>query len=548
MFSQEQNFTTLTEDAAWIPVTNVNYDDGFSYHQYALIVVTLLFLINTGRSLSAKAQSRIPSGPWGLPFIGSFPMLTAYPERTLGRWALKYGSLYSIKLGNQLFVIVSDPVVAKDLMVTNGSVFSDRKEMFVKSQTIFAGRGITATPYNDRWHRSRRKHRRIAATWLSQKAVDQYTNVLDFEATDMIKALYKDSNRGIMPINPQTYAGRCSLNNMTTITFGMRTDSIHHPLVKQALDLSREFMNTTGPMSNLVDFMPPIVQRLLPWTMKTRGKKLHKGLVDTYGGFIEAINANMKAGIEVDDCLAKTMLSIRDEEDLDHLDMSILASAFMIGGVETTASIMQWFTALIPAYPEIQRKAQMELDNVVGRDRLPTVEDEANLPYCHAIIKEVERCHNPFWLGTPHVSSEDFEYQGKLIPKGTVVVLNTWSMHHDPSRWEEPMNFNPDRYINDHHLSSFSANLADPNARDHWMFGAGRRICPGMLVAEREIWLVISRLLWAFSMEEIKGHPIDLNEYDGKSGRSPVPFVVRMKPRFAGIETVLEREGGKRMA
>ena len=77
------------------------------------------------------------------------------------------------------------------------------------------------------------------------------------------------------------------------------------------------------------------------------------------------------------------------------------------------------------------------------------------------------------------------------------------------------------------------------------MFGAGRRICPGMLVAEREIWLVISRLLWAFNMEEIEGCPIDLNEYDGKSGRSPVPFVVRMKPRFEGVGAVLEQGGEK---
>jgi hypothetical protein len=83
--------------------------------------------------------------------LGSFPFLTKYPERTLDRWAKKFGDLYSMWLGNQLFVIISDPQVAKDLMVTNGNVFSSRKEMYIKSQTVFAGRGITATPYNDRW-------------------------------------------------------------------------------------------------------------------------------------------------------------------------------------------------------------------------------------------------------------------------------------------------------------------------------------------------------------------------------------------------------------
>lgn len=110
--------------------------------------------------------------------------------------------------------------------------------------------------------------------------------------------------------------------------------------------------------------------------------------------------------------------------------------------VTQTASIMQWFSALIPAYPEIQKKAQAELDRVVGRTRLPDVEDEANLPYCRAIIKEVARCHNPFWLGTPHYTSEGFQYEHHFIPKGTVLLLNTWTMHHDPKRYPDPMKFN----------------------------------------------------------------------------------------------------------
>ena len=83
--------------------------------------------------------------------IGCFAFLTKYPELTLDYWAKKYGSLYSLWLGNQLFVIVTDPNIVKDLMVTNGGVFSSRKEMFLKSQTIFAGRGVTATPYDNRW-------------------------------------------------------------------------------------------------------------------------------------------------------------------------------------------------------------------------------------------------------------------------------------------------------------------------------------------------------------------------------------------------------------
>ncbi|KAE8316489.1 cytochrome P450 [Aspergillus transmontanensis] len=433
-----------------------------------------------------KYGHSIPHGPVGLPILGSFYSLTRYRELTLDYWAKKFGKLYSIWLGYQLFVIVSDAEVAKDLLVTNGNVFSSRKEMFIRSQTVFAGRGITATPYNDRW-----EHRRIATTWLSHRAVDFYSSTLDRESSSLIKALFDESQGGLVPVNPQPHAGRCSFNNMTTITFGFRTDSIKHPLVGQALKLSREPMNYTGPMSNLVDFVPLL--QYLPTPMHRRGKKLHESLVETYGKKV------------VVDCLAKTMIEVRDKEDLDDLDMAILASAFMIGGVETTAAIMRWFSALIPAYPEIQQKAQEELDRVVGRDRLPGIEDEQNLPYCHAIIKEVER-----------------------------------TMHHDLTCHSNPETFDPDRYVNDSLTSAESANVTNPMERDHWMFGAGRRICPGMLVAEREIWLTISRMLWAFVMYEIPDEPIDLKEYDGLSGHSPVPFRIGLKPRHENIAKVLQ--------
>lgn len=76
--------------------------------------------------------------------------------------------------------------------------------------------------------------------------------------------------------------------------------------------------------------------------------------------------------------------------------------------------------------------------------------------------------------------------------------------------------------------------------RDHWVFGIGRRVCPGIMVAERELFLVISRMLWAFDMGEIPGEPVDLKEYEGLSGRSPKPFRIRLVPRHEGVVGVLE--------
>ncbi|KAK7914535.1 hypothetical protein PG985_012238 [Apiospora marii] len=509
-----------------------DYHDARSWSPTALwtgSALSFILFLSAYLIVNKAVHYPVPKGPRSLPILvptlsainppraGSFPFLTHYPKLTLSRWAQKFGPLYSIWLGNQHVVVISSAEVAKDLLVANGSIFLSRKEMYIKSQHILAGRGITTTPYNDTW----RKHRRITNAWLQQKAVSKFTAVFDREANDM------------------PFAGRCSLNNMLTIVFGIRTASVDDPLVATALRLSREFMNCTGPMSNIIDFLP--VLRIFPSEMRSRAIKLHRDLVETYGGIIQDIDKRRKRGEKVPDCLATTLLQMKEAEKLDDLDLSMMAAAFMIGGVETAASITQWFSALIPSYPEIQRRAQEELDTVVGRDRLPGIEDEKHLPYCRALIKEVERCYNPFWLSTPHYTTEEFVYKGQRIPKETMVVLNTWSIHHDEKRYPDPDTFNPDRYLHDTLTSAQSANLSDASQRDHWVFGAGRRICPAISVAERETWLAISRILWAFDMEtETPGVPIDLKEYDGLSGRSPLPFRIRMKPRHENVELVLK--------
>ena len=125
---------------------------------------------------------------------------------------------------------------------------------------------------------------------------------------------------------------------MLTVAFGMRTESIEDPLVAKALKLSREFMNCTGPVSNLTDFVPAL-QKLGSWNyMIKRGEQLNKDLVETYGGMILDMEKRMKAGEKVPDCLVKHLIEVQEEEELDHLDMAIMVSAFMIGGVETVCS------------------------------------------------------------------------------------------------------------------------------------------------------------------------------------------------------------------
>ncbi|KAJ6577307.1 cytochrome P450 [Mycena capillaripes] len=430
-------------------------------------------------------------------------------ELTIDLWYKKFGNIYSFRLGNQLVVAVSDPRIVKDLMVTNSAVFSPRKDMFVKAQTIFLRRAVTSTRYNHIW----RKQRRIAHSYLQQRSVNTFIPGLDYEAVVLVKNLFDDNGR---------YAGRCLLNNMLTITFGIRSEAMYDPTVTEVLRTSREFMNCTGPMSNLVDYLPLL--QYLQSPMQSRGIKLRKAMVELYGDLIKQMDSKIRAGEPVPECFARKLLEVKEEEMLDDLDIIILLASY---------------NGSLRILSRIQKKVHDELDRVVGCGRFPTVEDQADQPYCPALIQEGQRYHNPFWLGTPHAATQDSIYEGYYTPKDTMVICNTYSMHFNAIRYPDPFTFNPDRYVQDNLSSAESANLADPYKRDHWMFGVGRRICIGMLLADKKIFLAISRMLWSFNMAEVPGEPIDLKEYDGWSRRSPLPFRINITPRHEGVAEVL---------
>ncbi|KAG6855791.1 hypothetical protein H0H87_010804 [Tephrocybe sp. NHM501043] len=478
---------------------------------------------------SGPNNSVLPPGP---PLRYSF--LRKYPERTLDAWARFYGPLFSVWMGSQLFIVISDPQVARDLLVTHGSNFSTRKKYFMKNQVILRGRAITASEYGDKW----RQHRRIATQVLTPKAIQGYADIMDYEAHIFIRSLFEESKQGQLPINPSHYCGRFALNNMLIISFATRTDSTSNPLIEKALELAMEFMDLTGPWSNAIDFFEPL--QWIPSTMRSRGRKLHDGLVDVYGSMIKRVQTRMDNGKDVPDCLVKTLLESQKEEKLDWEDLCMLSAVFTLGGVHSTSGIIQWFLALIPSHPEVQLRAHEELDRVIGRDRWPTAEDESNLPYIRAVIKEVERVHAPFWMATPHCASEDFVYNKMYIPKNTVVVLNCYTLHHNEERYPDAHTFNPDRFLGDTLSCGESAKLANVMERDHWTFGAGRRICPGLPAAEHELWLAISRLLWAFSFHSLPDEPISLDEYEGSSGRTPLPFRLNMIPRIEKLQEFLD--------
>ena len=168
-----------------------------------------------------------------------------------------------------------------------------------------------------------------------------------------------------------------------------------------------------------------------------------------------------------------------------------------------------------------------ELDQVIGPDRLPELDDKKNLPHLEAIITETLRLSSLVPLRVPRKTTVDTTLQGYSIPKGTTVLMNLWSLHHDPEIWDEPEAFRPERFLDE------EGNFVPPKADRFLPFSAGRRVCLGESLARIELFLVLARLLHSFKFENPAG--CDLPTLEPITGivLMPRPFSVCAHDRHA---------------
>lgn len=180
--------------------------------------------------------------------------------------------------------------------------------------------------------------------------------------------------------------------------------------------------------------------------------------------------------------------------------MYFLCGTLMEGGSDTTSSIIIAAIHAMTKYPEVLKKAQQQIDKVVGEERSPVWDDYSSLPYIAALVKEAMRWRPVVPLAFPHSLSEDDEVDGYVLPKGSDVFINAFGMQHDEHRFKNPDAFDPDHYAG---IMTLAPELAvgDADKRDHWGYGAGRRLCPGIHLAERNLFLGLAKLLWALDIQ-----------------------------------------------
>lgn len=225
------------------------------------------------------------------------------------------------------------------------------------------------------------------------------------------------------------------------------------------------------------------------------------------------------------------------------------ASSLYGAGVDTTGSTLRTFFLAMSVYPDVQRRAQKEIDEVVGRSRLPRQEDRSNLPYVAAVIKESLRWLPSVPLGVPHVAQKDDELHGFRIPKGAILMPSTWWFTRDPAVYHDPERFLPERFLPERFLAPFDE--PDPAG---FVFGFGRRMCPGRRLAESTLFLTVAKVLATFDIS--KGRDSQGREVEPEIGigpgavAAPFPFSVTITTRNQALVQLIrsverEHSGGE---
>ena len=169
-------------------------------------------------------------------------------------------------------------------------------------------------------------------------------------------------------------------------------------------------------------------------------------------------------------------------------------------GLETTTTVLMWWTFTMVAFPEVQRRAQAELDAVVGRARPPTFADAPRLHYVRAVIKEVLRWKPALRFGLPHASAEDDWYEGMFIPKGVTYAANIWQCNHDRAVFgDDADDFKPERHLGDN--GELLPGPKETNQEGHVSYGFGRRVCVGKHLANDSLFIHTARILWAATIQ-----------------------------------------------
>ncbi|KAL9079179.1 MAG: hypothetical protein Q9157_001930 [Trypethelium eluteriae] len=418
-------------------------------------------------------------------------------------------------------------------------------------ELVVGGMRMLTMPYGPRW----RAYRQVVHGLLTPKMVQTFVPVQTLEIRQL---MYDLANNNFNNAAFYGHIRRALFSIMMTAVYGTRIDRMDHEDIKLS-EQSGRLLGKLGKAGTFIEDEIPPLTKLPAWMQPSRRKALEhaKWVLWVKMRMWNTLQEQFDSGSAPSCYGADLMRSDYASQGLQKEDCAWIAggkpfctaiydrplirAGLVEAGSQTSAATLSNLILYLAATPQVQTKAFQELQEAVGESRAPTYEDLEHLPYINACLKEILRlCPAPPWI-LRHFTDNDVVYKGYVIPKGTAIVGNTAAIHFDPVRYPNPFEFKPERYINYTKRAAEYAAMPDPYARDHFTFGAGRRICPGSRFAENALALALANMVWAFEIRPVSktvdGGELDVkmdlsdDAFDEVPLKSAKPFKARFLPR-----------------
>uniref|UniRef100_A0A8C5Q2W3 Cytochrome P450 n=1 Tax=Leptobrachium leishanense TaxID=445787 RepID=A0A8C5Q2W3_9ANUR len=482
---------------------------------FVLILTLLLYLT----SLSKKIKYRFPPGPTPLPLVGNVHLLNIKrQDYTFMKLAKKYGNVFTFHLGTIKAVVLIGYDAVKEGLVDLNYEFGSRGAIPV-ADGFQHGQGVIFSN-GPNWKVTRR------FTLSILRDLGMGKRPIEGKISEELHHLCEL----IQSFNGEAFSKNIFTNAPPNIIFGMlfgRRFDYSNPTFRKLVGFIDDLVVLTGsPPAQYYNFLPwlkPVLKT--PDIVIETVNQLNIVLKKLIGEAKDVMSEHdwttyLQAFIQKD----QNENNVEENEKVFQ-EKNLLASIFdlMLGGTETTSTTLQWGVLLMMKFPHIQKKVIDEIESVIGLERPPKWDDQKQMPYCLAVVHEIQRYGNILQF-LPHETLKDTHFRDYFLPKGTQVYPIFTSVLYDETQWETPYQFNPNHFLD--------AEGKFLKKDSFYAFSKGRRVCAGETLARMELFLFFTGLVQKFRFHPPQG--LDKSDLD----LTPETFFT-MRPQHYNVRAVL---------
>ncbi|XP_060063804.1 vitamin D(3) 25-hydroxylase-like [Ylistrum balloti] len=443
-----------------------------------------------------KRKKKYPPGPKGMPYFGvHFQVSPGEMHKNLEKWKRQYGDIISFKILGQNIVVLNSPELIRKAFESEefASLVNDRPPNFIGKYVMYNYRDVLLNRYSE----SFRKMKKLMVSCINKHGFSSkhFQDIADEEFRCVLNQFHAQNGQAVdavkllMPSFCKLIGGFFSGKHLKD------GDPILESII--ALDHDGDIMIQPQVHGVLSKF---------PWLRRCCGfyGNLYSNVIQQRESLFKSLVTDMKETLDKDNvkCYSHDMLSCKETNGCDWLTDQHINGMLMDlinTSVLTTKSVMSGMIFMWLHLPDVQQKMRDEIDQVIGRERLPTIEDRKNLPYVQACIYELLRYQSHLPLTAAHANIDhEVEIEGYTIQKGSVIFGNLYGAHHDEELWNDPWEFRPERYLTDNGTLVPKDHAVHRNSI---AFGVGDRKCVGRDMAYNRMFLYAVHLLRTFEFQ-----------------------------------------------